>query len=606
MEDAIGHEEGGGEEVNEEMIVGDGRIDDDDEDEDEDDEDDEEEMRERRELRDEVIRQVDGNDPSLCNIWIGTEEYDYAQVYPKDGDWKGFGASLGRNTHIKEITFSLITSEMGVQEIHSFFRGLAMNRCIQKLSFEGIASQSDDIFLLLVPFFIRNQKFDELVIEYIGHRDGCLSKIAFALSQFYSLSEFHITCGTSRSISEGRDASCELIEALVGHVGLCILSFNRVPIGRDACSALANLLRIRGSILDSLSLHHTQIDDEGADILSSGLIGNIKLTKLDLAGNCFTEIGWQAIFAMLKNPQCRLMSLDLGSTDINDAVARSLTNALSRNRTLKKLFLRNIFSTTTAGWMDLFMGILLGPHCKLESLDLSDSGGDRFETMIEPLVSALARNNHLKVLILRNDMNRMPATSVGWQNFTNLLLNPNSALKELVLTGNTINDDIISAFASALTNNNQLRKIQFGHYGNTSPVTSVGNDAFSRMLCDTSTILNTFNSNHTLASTGFSFQFSEDIYPLLSINQKNSIRQAARIKIIKSHFSGSGINTQVFTEMKLNVLPTAIAWMGRNTSLRNGGSHGGRNLMFEFLRKEPLVCDMKRTSKKWKCRIEVK
>ena len=298
---------------------------------------------------------------------------------------------------------------------------------------------------------------------------------------------------------------------------------------------------------------------------------------------------------MLKNPQCRLMSLDLGSTDINDAVARSLTNALSRNRTLKKLFLRNIFSITTAGWMDLFVGILLGPQCKLESLDLSDSGGDRFETMIEPLVSALARNNHLKVLILRNDMNRMPATSVGWQNFTNLLLNPNSALKELVLTGNTINDDIISAFASALTNNNQLRNIQFGHYGNTSPVTSVGNDAFSRMLCDTSTILNTFNSNHTLASTGFSFQFSEDIYPLLSINQKNSIRQAARIKILNSHFSGSYINIQVFTEMKLNVLPTAISWMGRDN-----GSNGGTNLMFEFLRKEPLVCDMKRTSKKRK------
>jgi hypothetical protein len=47
--------------------------------------------------------------------------------------------------------------------------------------------------------------------------------------------------------------------------------------------------------------------------------------------------------------------------------------------------------------------------------------------------------------------------------------------------------------------------------------------------------------------------------------------------------------------MKLSVLPTAIAWM-----CRNNGSHGGRNLMYEFLRKEPLVCDTKRMSKKRK------
>jgi hypothetical protein len=375
--------------------------------------------------------------------------------------------------------------------------------------------------------------------------------------------------------------------------GLRILSFNHVPIGRDACSALANLLRIRGSVLRSLSLNGTQIDDEGADILSSGLIGNNKLTNLDLARNCFTEIGWQAIFAMLKNPQCRLVSLDLGSTDINDAVARSLTNALSCNRTLKKLFLKSIHSITDTGWQNLCTGLLQGPHCKLEKLDLSDSGGDRYETMLESLARVLARNNHLKELILYNSMNRMPATPVGLQNFANVLLNPNSALKELVLTGNAINDDIMSAFASALTNNNQLRTLNFGIYGgNFGQITSIGYAAFSRMLCDTSTILNTYNSNHTLTQAGLKHT---DICPLLSINQKHSIRQAARIKIIRSHFSGSIINTQVFNEMKLSVLPTAIAWM-----CRNNGSHGGRNLMYEFLRKEPLVCDMKRMSTKRK------
>ena len=190
----------------------------------------------------------------------------------------------------------------------------------------------------------------------------------------------------------------------------------------------------------------------------------------------------------------------------------------------------------------------------------------------------------------------MPATSDGWQNFAAILRNPNSALKELFLTGNVINDNIMSAFASALTYNNQLREFLIGGIREglcvLGQITSVGYAAFSRMLCDTSTILNTYNSNHTLTYTGLKHT---DICSLLSINQKHSICQAARIKIIRSHFSGSIINTQVFTEMKLSVLPTAIAWM-----CRNNGSHGGRNLMYEFLRKEPLVCDMKRMSKKRK------
>jgi hypothetical protein len=216
--------------------------------------------------------------------------------------------------------------------------------------------------------------------------------------------------------------------------------------------------------------------------------------------------------------------------------------------------------------------------------------------MLESLASVLTGNVHLKELHLCKAMNTMPATSDGWRNFATILHNPKSALKELVLTGNAINDNIITAFASALTKNNQLREFLIGGIREglcvLGQITSVGYAAFSRMLCDTSTILNTYNSNHTLEYTGLKHT---DICSLLSINKGNSIRQAARIKIIRSHFSGSIINTQVFTEMKLSVLPTAIAWM-----CRNNGSHGGRNLMYEFLRKEPLVCDMKRMSKKRK------
>jgi len=367
------------------------------------------------------------------------------------------------------------------------------------------------------------------------------------------------------------------------------LSLGKVPIGRDACTALADFLRNPRVILESLDLFRNAIDDKGADILSSGLIGNQSLTNLNIGRGGFTEIGWLAIFAMLKNPHCRLMSLDLGYTDINDSVAQSLTNALRCNSTLKTLTLRQIHSISTAGWRDLFAGILQGPHCMLEKLDLSDSRGEDPDRMMESLADALAVNVNLKELHL---FTCGSATPVGWRILATILRNPSSGLEILDFVENSINDEIMSTFAMASANNRKLKKLWFS--SNMRGVKSVGYDALSRTLCDTSTILSTFNSNHTLERIGF-LLVREDIESLLTINQEYSVSQAARIKIINSHFSGSDINTQVFSDMKVNIRPTAMSWMSRDN-----GSNGGMNLMFEFLRRVPLICDTKSTSKKRK------
>jgi hypothetical protein len=61
--------------------------------------------------------------------------------------------------------------------------------------------------------------------------------------------------------------------------------------------------------------------------------------------------------------------------------------------------------------------------------------------------------------------------------------------------------------------------------------------------------------------------WNETLFPLksvLQINRENSVSQAARLKIINTHFSGSEINMQPFMEMNLNVRPHAIAWMAKD------------------------------------------
>jgi hypothetical protein len=58
-----------------------------------------------------------------------------------------------------------------------------------------------------------------------------------------------------------------------------------------------------------------------------------------------------------------------------------------------------------------------------------------------------------------------------------------------------------------------------------------------------------------------------DLLSLLKINRENSVRQAARLKIINTHFSGSEINMRPFVEMNLSVRPHAVAWMAKDMHL---------------------------------------
>ena len=151
----------------------------------------------------------------------------------------------------------------------------------------------------------------------------------------------------------------------------------------------------------------------------------------------------------------------------------------------------------------------------------------------------------------------------------------------------------MTSFADALANNNMLREL------NLVLVNSYdGYAAFSNILCNNASILSTFHSNHSLEKlchTDEERSLPENFRSLLRINRENSNSQAARIKIIKTHFSGCNINTQIFARMEVHVLPTVIAWMGRD-----GGSDGNGDLLFAFLRSMPLLWDTKSKSKKRK------
>ena len=348
--------------------------------------------------------------------------------------------------------------------------------------------------------------------------------------------------------------------------------------------------------IQTLTLYHnlgsTSIDDEGANIFA-GLIRNAPIKKLEIndAPN-MTRVGWLAIFTALQmNPTCRLEQLILGSNNINEAAGVSLSNVLLHHRaTFETLYLCNsIQNMTIAGWL-AFLQPLQDPSCRLKKLDLTSNANAITDEVAAVLTNALANISMLREL----DLSYSDVTATGWVGFSTVLRNPNSALEILDLSGNHINDHVMTSFADVLANNNMLRELNL----DLENVSYDGYAAFNNILCNNASILSTYHSNHSLEKLCHTINESslpEDLRSLLRINREKSNSQAARIKIIKTHFSGSNINTQIFARMEVHVLPTVIAWMGRG-----GGSDVNGDLLFAFLRSMPLLCDTKSKSKQMK------
>jgi hypothetical protein len=266
-----------------------------------------------------------------------------------------------------------------------------------------------------------------------------------------------------------------------------------------------------------------------------------------------------------------LEKLDLNYNSINDGPALSLSNALHRhNTTLKTLDLSGFLihydpdenidnDMTFSGWSVIFLP-LQDQSSAVQVLNLSDQAFFNDE-VIYALYSVLEYNTTLRILDLSNNTE---VTTTSWVTFSAILWNRNSPLTTLNLSGNKTSDDLMIAFAETLINNNKMKKLrlvtaQGRHQPSRGVVTAIGY-AYA--------IMNTYQSNHTLKKLGwddyYDFVLPDDIECLLQLNRENSISDTARLKIIRTHFSGRDINMQPFEDMKVEVLPTAIAWIRRD------------------------------------------
>ena len=313
--------------------------------------------------------------------------------------------------------------------------------------------------------------------------------------------------------------------------------------------------------LEKLSLACNNINDASAQFLLSALANNTMLKSLDLRKiRAITIFGWSVLFDFLCNPTCALEDLDMTDNQLNDQAMVFLTNSLTNNMSLRTLNLSENKRTTGAGWRTMFT-VFANPSLGLEKLDISSNELD--DAAIEALTTALVNNRNLKDLVLSINL---LITDAGWGTFVAVLASSHTALKMLDLRDNCIGDATLTSVANSLASNKMLKELKlYPHRINWAPAMS--------MLCNTASIMDTYNSNHTLEVLGAKDRYlSKEVVSLLQTNRENDKRQAARLKIIKTHFSNGYIvqpfvdaNNSTILAQEINcILHYALAWMGQD------------------------------------------
>ena len=183
--------------------------------------------------------------------------------------------------------------------------------------------------------------------------------------------------------------------------------------------------------------------------------------------------------------------------------------------------------------------------------------------------------------------NNRSITMRGWERLSTLLEVPDSPLERLHISHNNIGDEGALVFANSLRGNCKLKVLSLHGNG----VTTEGWAHFSKLLCDTSSVNNTYLSNHTLEGLGATRLIPADVVSLLDLNRDNGDKgQIAMTKILQHH---SHFNMQPFFEWELKVLPLMISWLEKaRTRTSNLGEKIKRtklSIAYDFVREFPML-----------------
>eukprot|EP00984_Skeletonema_dohrnii_P037577 scaffold39796_cov139-Skeletonema_dohrnii-CCMP3373.AAC.1 len=549
-----------------------------------------------------------------------------------DCGWLGY--FIGKSQKLENMFFDYFPQER--ERVDAFMVGFCHNQSIQRIDVDSDIGEAG--FRELGNFLGNNRSVRDINFFSFDIGSECAQNIAlmFGQSQYKSLKHIHFSDNNLHDEESAQIAAALVVQPQIEE----LIFYDNINIGRLGGIALGSTLKIwRAPSLKKLSICISEINDECIQVMAAGMINCSSLSELNmlnfnLGGNLITEVGLKSFSDMFQTGSCCMEKLHLSGMNIGFDGAPALAAGLSRCRSLKSLDLSNnilgdagldaivaglanssnleelelscngVFSSAGLGSLaTLFrtaensMAVSLAHNgindeglqalsegvtnqCNVTILDLSyntitDEG-------VQALASGLINNSNLEILRLSGHGS---ITAAGLRSLSAFFQSESCALKEFWLHNMSIGDDGASALADGLVGNKSLEELRF--CCDTSGITDVGWSAFSKLLCDTSSVNNTYLSNHTLELIGNN-DTPTDIAKYLQLKQVYSVSQVemVKVKVIMSH---PHLNMEPFFPWRLKFLPLVVAYFDAVKSIF-GLSETGQDLsiVYQFVRGMPL------------------
>mmetsp|Transcript_18251 Transcript_18251/g.28010 ORF Transcript_18251/g.28010 Transcript_18251/m.28010 type:complete len:694 (+) Transcript_18251:49-2130(+) len=342
-----------------------------------------------------------------------------------------------------------------------------------------------------------------------------------------------------------------------------------------------------------LNLHCLPEEEDEVDAFMEGLCRDQSIERLDIR-RC--EIDFSSLSPFIVNngnlKDLRLFHVDIFCAHslamaLSQRQHKSLTKFCFSGNNLSNDALEEISAALTGyPYLETFNvseNVLVGANgceslgaiirssaLRLEQVSLC--GNDFDDNGLQTLTAALTNAATLQRLSLSS--NRL-ITASGLRALSQLFSSA-CPVETLLLEDMNIGDEGAEALADGLMGNTTLKHLVLTP--DSAGITSTGWAAFSRLLCDTSSINNTYRSNHTLEHIGDDYHYVSDpfggpklfrsgnysggyfpgippaVVQYLKINKEN---YAAKIKIGRCH---PDIPVEVFFGYKLKFLPFLVSW----------------------------------------------
>ena len=433
-------------------------------------------------------------------------------------------------------------------------RSLRAQPQLEELNLYGISSEDED-----APFDQRgyaalgaamkhwtSPSLKKLVVLSDLDNDGLLALVK-GMANCVNLE--HLDLSRNDSITAvGLKALSSLFQSKI----FCLrsLDMSEVGINNEGMITLASGLAAIQS-LESLNLSNNAISDEGLHALAVGLSNNKNLESLNLSrnGGSFSVMGLRCLSDVIPTA-LNLKALDVSGNAINDEGLQALAIGLRKHPTLAKLSL----SSNAIGSEGL-RALAAAEISSLRWLSLARNViNDEAWKALAEVVESLCNMEEL-------NLSRNRITTSGLEVLSRIFKNKGCSLKEIDLYPTNIEDSEAKAFAEGLVGNESLTKLLFDY----TDVTATGWSAFSTLLCDTSSVNNTYLSNHTLEAIGCRYSrygIPTSIQTYLKLNRQNEYD----VRICKILMSHSNLDMTPFLQWKLKLLPFVVAWFERARS----------------------------------------